>query len=67
MMQWGIHQVDNGDLTADPEWKVTRAPAREGLVIDCHSVRQGRHSSHDDLYLIRPRRDAQLGKEEGFD
>ena len=23
----GIHQVNNGDLTADPKWKVTRATA----------------------------------------
>ena len=39
-MQWGIHQVNNGDLTADPKWKVARARHSSGrrFVIDCHSV-----------------------------
>ena len=52
-MQWGIHQVNNGDLTADPKWKVARAraTAQRRIVIDCHS---GTVSPSGLAFIARP-------------
>ena len=58
----GIHQVDNGDLTADPMWKVTRN-ASKYIVTRSQSVRQslraGIHRTTDLCHLIRPERATQ--------